>query len=260
MTTQTVEHAAQALYTARVKRTRIDNIPDGCRPASVDEGYRIQDHLMTLLGQRVYGWKIGATSQKARDFVGIEDASLRARMLAINCYEHPGNLKDHFFFMRAVECEFAFTLGRDLPSADAPYDTRAVLAAIESLHPAIEVSDSRFVDWTTVGGPALVADNCNDGAFVRGEALRDWHDTDLCKHEVTLFVNDKVAATGSGGEVITGPLGVLLWLANECAALNQGLRAGEVVTTGSCTGVVMAAAGDRIRADFGTFGMVELDF
>ena len=260
MNPQNIERAAQVLRTARVNRTRIDNIPVDCRPGSIDQAYCIQDRLTALLGERVYGWKIGATSQKARDFVGIEDGSLRARMLAVNCYEHPGELQEHFFFMRAVECEFAFTLGMDLPPGDAPYDVAGVLAAVDSLHPAIEVSDSRYVDWTSVGGPALVADNCNDGAFVRGQAVANWRDTDLCKQQVTLFVNDKIAATGSGGEVISGPLGVLVWLANEFTAADQGLHAGDVITTGSCTGVVVAESGDRIRADFGTFGKVELNF
>ena len=103
--------------------------------------------------------------------MGIGDASLRARMLAANCYEHPARLDQHFFFMRALECEFAFTLGCSLPPDAAPFDRETILDAIESLHPAIEVSDSRYTDWTRVGGPALVADNCNDGAFVRGAAL-----------------------------------------------------------------------------------------
>ena len=260
MTPENIERAAQTLCIARVNRARIDNLPDDCRAATIDEAYRIQDRLIALLGERVYGWKIGATSQKARDFVGIKDESLRARMLAINCYDHPGDLSEHFFFMRAVECEFAFTLGMDLPPDGAPYDKTAILAAIGTMHPAIEISDSRYLDWTSVGGPALVSDNCNDGAFVLGEAVSKWQDTDLTNHQVTLFVNEIETATGSGGEVITGPLGVLTWLANQSAAAGQGLGAGQVVTTGSCTGVVVAEAGDRIRADFGNFGTVELAF
>lgn len=260
MTPETIDRAARALCNARVNRSRIDAVPDGCRPATIGEAYRIQDRLIALLGEQIYGWKIGATSQKARDFVGINDGSLRAQMLAVNCYDHPANLKDHFFFMRALECEFAFTLKKDLPRGSAPYDEAAVLAAVESLHPAIEVSDSRYTDWTGVGGPALVADNCNDGAFVRGARAADWRETDLTQHEVTLHRNDEVVANGSGAEVITGPLGILVWLANELAEAGDGLRAGQVITTGSCTGVVVAEPGDRIRADFGTFGEVELTF
>ena len=259
MTPAALEQAAQALYRARFNRTRIDNLPDGCRPSGMDEAYHIQDRLIALLGEPVYGWKIGATSQKARDFVGIREGSLRARMLAVNCYEHPADLSRHFFFMRALECEFAFTLGSDLAPSDAPYDEASVLAAVESMHPAIEISDSRYTDWTGVGGPALVADNCNDGAFVRGAAVSGWRDVDLTKHAVTLARNDEVVASGSGGEVITGPLGILMWLANQMAVAGEGLRSGQVITTGSCTGVAVAQPGDRVRADFGTFGNVELE-
>ena len=260
MTPQTIDEAARALFAARANRVRIRNVPDDCQASSIDDAYQIQDRLIDLIGQQVYGWKIGATSQKARDFVGIKDASLRARLLADNCFEHPADLRDHFFFMRAVECEFAFTLGVDLPAGEAPYDQETVVASVDSMHPAIEISDSRYLDWTSVGGPALVADNCNDGAFVRGAKVEQWRNTDLNSHAVTLFVNDEHVASGSGGEVITGPLGVLVWLANELAVRGMGLHAGQVVTTGSCTGVVVAQPGDRIRADFGKFGKVELCF
>ena len=119
--------------------------------------------------------------------------------------------------MRALESEFAFTLKTDLPPEGAPYDEAAVLAAIDTLHPAIEVSDSRYRDWTSVGGPALIADNTNDGAFVLGDALPDWRDLDLAGHQITLSRNGEIAATGSAAEVITGPYGVLVWLADECA-------------------------------------------
>lgn len=260
MTPQAIAQAAQALCNARMNRVRISNVPEGCCADTIEQAYHVQDQLIALLGQRVYGWKIGATSQKARDFVGIKDASLRARMLAINCFEHPADLSDHFFFMRALECEFAFTLGMDLPPSGAPYDQTAVMGAVDSMHPSIEISDSRYVDWTKVGGPALVADNCNDGAFVRGEEVLGWRDADLNNHEITLFINDHKAATGSGSEVITGPLGVLVWLANDLAAHGKGLHAGQVITTGSCTGVVLAEPGDQVQADFGEFGKVVLRF
>ena len=233
-----IEWAARALYTARSDRVRIDGLPESCRPSTLDDAYRIQDRLIALLGESTVGWKIGSSSQKARDFVGISDSSLRARMLDMNCYEHPAALGEHFFSMRALECEFAFTLGRDLAPSAGPFDEDAVLAAIEDMHPAIEISDSRYTDWTGVGGPALVADNCNDGAFVRGPPATAWRGTSLTRHRVTLHVDDRLAATGSGGEVITAPLGVLVWLANDLAARGMGLSAGQIVTTGSCTGVV----------------------
>lgn len=255
-----IERAARALCTARSDRVRIEGLPESCRPSTLEDAYRIQDRLIAMLGEPIGGWKIGATSQKARDFVGISDGSLRARMLDVNCYEHPAALGEHFFFMRALECEFAFTLGHDLPPSAAPFDEDALLAAIEDMHPAIEISDSRYTDWTGVGGPALVADNCNDGAFVRGPPATGWRGTDLTRHPVALHVDDQAAAEGSGGEVITGPLGVLVWLANDLAARGMGLSAGQVVTTGSCTGVVPVEPGARVRADFGSFGVVEAEF
>jgi 2-keto-4-pentenoate hydratase len=54
------------------------------------------------------------------------------------------------------------------------------------------------------------------------------------------------------------PLNALAWLANELPRWGRSLQAGEFVTTGTCTDVYTAQAGDEIRADFGALGSVEL--
>ena len=65
MTPENIDRAAQALCTARVNRSRIDRVPDGCRPATIEQAYRIQDRLIALLGEPVYGWKVGATKSES---------------------------------------------------------------------------------------------------------------------------------------------------------------------------------------------------
>ncbi|MBI1893372.1 MAG: hypothetical protein HYS14_04600 [Candidatus Rokubacteria bacterium] len=66
--------------------------------------------------------------------------------------------------------------------------------------------------------------------------------------------------TGRGEAVLGHPLNALAWLANELPKWGRSLKAGEFVTTGTCTDIYVAKAGDNIQADFGTLGSVEVVF
>jgi 2-keto-4-pentenoate hydratase len=42
---------------------------------------------------------------------------------------------------------------------------------------------------------------------------------------------------------------LLVWLANRCRGRGAGLQAGQVVTTGSCTGMLFASPGTAVHAE-----------
>jgi 2-keto-4-pentenoate hydratase len=136
-----------------------------------------------------------------------------------------------------------------------------MLAAVASLHPAIEVPDSRYEDFTRVGAAQLIADVACACWFVIGPATRaDWRAIDLSQHRVATYRNGAVAGQGSGGNVLGDPRSALAWIANELCAYGDGLRAGDVVMTGTCLTPVPVSAGDNIKADFGKFGVLEAGF
>jgi 2-keto-4-pentenoate hydratase len=254
-----VTAAAEALREARLRHQRMDALPEVCRPPTIADGYRVQDALVAFMGEAVVGWKIGSTSKKAQKIVGTI-GPFAARILASNFHASPAALPADGFFMRALEAEFAFRLGADLPVRDTPYGRDEVVAAAGALHPAIEISDSRFTDWAKAGAPSLIADNGNEGQVIFGDPVTDWRDIDLPGHEVVMIVNGETVAEGRGANVLGDPIEALVWLANDQRQRGHGLRAGEAVITGSCTGVNMAEAGDTARAEFGSLGAVELKF
>ncbi len=56
---------------------------------------------------------------------------------------------------------------------------------VASLHPAIEVPDSRFADFTRAGAAQLVADNACAHQFVLGPPTEaEWRGLDLAAHLV----------------------------------------------------------------------------
>ncbi len=74
-----------------------------------------------------------------------------------------------------------------------------------------------------------------------------------------MTVDGKLAAetTGnSGGD----PLRLLTALANHCTGRTGGLRAGDMVTTGSITGIIFAKPGTVVVGDFARLGTVRLEF
>jgi 2-keto-4-pentenoate hydratase len=164
------------------------------------------------------------------------------------------------FFMRVIEAEFAFLMARDLAPRPEPFSRGEVADAVEGALPGIEIVDSRFNEWTSVGTESLVADNDCHGAWVRGTLTPDWRKVDLAAQEVRLFVNGKIVQTGSGAAVLGHPLNALHWLADDLRGRGAVLKAGQYITTGVTTDIYMAQSGDQIRADFGQIGTVELTF
>jgi len=73
-------------------------------------------------------------------------------------------------------------------------------------------------------------------------------------------VNGTLLREGTGSNVLGHPLNALEWLVNNLSARGIGLRFGQYITTGVTTEVYMAERGDRITADFGPVGSVDLTF
>ena len=109
-----------------------------------------------------------------------------------------------------------------------------------------------------MGALRLVADATAHTAFVSGSPSSEWRSMDLNSHRATMFRNGAKISEGTGANVLDGPLSVLLWTANHLSRLGDTIEAGEIVTTGTCTGITPVSPGDVAIADFGSLGKVEL--
>jgi len=253
-----ISAAADILWRHWTASTRIPQLPEACRPSDRRDGYAIQHALAARSGQPVVGWKIAATSLAGQRHIGV-DGPLGGSLLADRILASGASIPLDGNNMRVAEAEFAFRFGRPLSTREEPYGLDEVLQAVESLHPTIEIPDSRYDDFARVGAPQLIADNaCASWLLVGAAVASDWRTHDLASHIVHTFLNGTPAATGSGSNVLGDPRLALTWMANELRVYGGGMRAGDLVTTGTCIAPIAIAPGDRFRADFGELGALEV--
>ena len=260
MTERDIDSAAATLWQKWQQSLRISELPEQDRPANRVEGYAIQARLADLSGQDITGWKIAATSAAGQKHIAV-DGPLAGRLLSKRVLKNGATISLSGNLMRVAEAEFAFRFRRDLAKRKPPYSMDEVLNAVESLHPAIEVPDSRFEDYTIVGAPQLIADNACACWFILGPPVEtDWRQFDLAQHRVDGYRNLQHVSSGTGANVLGDPRIALTWIANELSQFSDGLLAGQVVTTGTCITPIPVTPGDQVRMDFGVFGSLEVRF
>jgi 2-keto-4-pentenoate hydratase len=203
--TQQSAQAASILFKNWQQRTRIDGLPDACRPGDRAAGYAAQAEVVRVSGQKVIGWKIAATSAAGQKHIGV-DGPLAGPLLADRVMINGATVPLDGNIMKVAEAEFCFHFGTSLPKRAELYTEDEVLEAIDALHPAIEVPDSRYNDFARVGAAQLIADTACACWFVLGAATdADWRSRDLVAHAVTAYKNGTPAGTGSGANVLGDP-------------------------------------------------------
>jgi 2-keto-4-pentenoate hydratase len=237
--------------------TKLGALEPSQRPQSREQGYAIQAELEK--SGKLFGWKIAATSEAGQKHINVA-GPMAGRILSQTVIADGGTASMHGNEMRVAEPEFCFRMARDLPPRPLAYSVAGVLDAVATLHPAIEIPDSRFADFVSAGEAQLIADNACAHLFVLGAATAaDWRNRDLVEEKPVITMRGRTFV-GHGRNVLGDPRVALAWLANELRELGLTLRAGEVVTTGTCHPPLPIASGDRMEADFGVLGKVSVGF
>lgn len=246
-----IERAAELLIEAHRNFRQIAERPQ-FGPRSRADAFAIQDRVCAALGG-AGGWKTGASGPDVEPIAAPLPASLIGPA--------PAELPASRFHAIGVEAELTFRFARPLPPRGRPYERDEVLAAIESLYPAIEVVDSRMGAWGQQDDLWKLADNQINGYFLYGASVADWRARDLEHAPVELLIDGEIAVShANGGNPAGDPLRVVIWLANHLAGTREGLKAGDIVTSGSCTGLVWVSPGAHVVARFPGIGEAEVRF
>lgn len=258
MQAQATEKAARAaliLAEARRSGQPIEGLPSEVAPTTEEEAWAVQREVMRLLGLSVGGWKCAAPPGRPQS---------GAAMPAAGFVRSPARQALPWGQQLGIEAEIAIRIGADLPGRPGrPYTRADILDAIAGVMAAIELVQSRYTDLRAVSNFEAMADSIAHFGFVYGEDAPGWRSLDLAKRPVRLTFGEEVKVDQIGGNPSSDPLLPVVWLANRLPEIGTHLRAGEVVTTGSCTGLIFANPGTpeplRISATFEGLGGVSLD-
>jgi 2-keto-4-pentenoate hydratase len=217
--------------------------------ASDADTYPVQDAVFRQLwpGERPAAWKVGAPNDK------VEPAASPIRFV----HRSPASVSAAGMQMIGVEAEIAYRIGRALPARARPYMDEEIADAVEEIVVAIELCDTRLAGWKNAPPLWKLADFQSNAALIAGSGTRNWRAIDFARQEVELVFGGKTKRA-SGAHPFGNPFRLLPWTAVHCARRGGGLRAGDIVTTGSWTGIDFVARGDLVVARFPGIGEAQL--
>jgi 2-keto-4-pentenoate hydratase len=251
-TTASPSQAAALLLHARRSGNRIAPLPDACRPRTEAEARAIQNEVTRQLGDAIGGWK--AALLPDGDFLC---APIFKRLIA----QSPARMPAASVPPLAVEAEMAFRLDQPLPPRPAAgFRADDIAGSIGAAMAAIEILDSRYQAAFASPRLDLLADHLGNGAVVVGEAVADWSGFDRANLAVSLDVNGVRVVERAGGNPVGDPLRVVLAFAAHTARHGLAVTPGQIVITGSYTGVHSASPGDRIVARLGNLPVATITF
>lgn len=223
------------------------------------EGYETMLSVARNLGWQALGWKIAGTNlniqRKLRTNGTVFGRTFRQFHTMSPAHLNWGHLLDPL-----VESEFFFRMGADLRPRKEPYRAAEVADAVEAVFIGIEVAECRFSRHHLPSQNLLVADGFASGRYVQGEEISNWQQVLAQPVQVTVHRNGELRASGSSEDVMAHPLHAVTWLANRLSELGVTLQSKELVSSGSCTGMVRARHHDHIEARFDSLGTVAIHF
>ena len=245
-----------SLRAAKEKAVPVDGLASRVGKLSMEEAYHVQDMLnedRLQKGQKIIGWKVGATSQSVMRQLKIHEP-IYGRMTSESHYSVLKKVCASDFCKLAVEGEIALILGKDLQGSG--FTSADVISATTGVMGAVELVDCRTKGWKPSIEEA-VADNSLHAGFILGPVMKPPTGFNLTREGVILRKNGQLLSSACGVEALGDPVGVVAWLANKLAESGRYIKNGEVVLTGSLTEFFFVEPQDTIDVSFSSLGSIQ---
>lgn len=255
----TVGVAADRLARAHRTGTPCPPVRDLIGRDDIAAAYLVQEgfnRARTHRGATVVGRKIGATSQAVQDQLGVDQPDFG--VLFDDMAVQDGDPIDMARLIQPkVEAEVAFVLAADL--ADGPLDDAQVRRSIAYAVAALEIVDSRILDWD-ISFADTVADNASSGLFVLGSQRRTLLELEPVDVTMSMTIDGEKRSVGNGAACLGDPLRAVAWLAHQARTFGEPLRAGHLVLSGALGPMSPVAPGDTVVAEISGLGSVTAHF
>jgi 2-keto-4-pentenoate hydratase len=245
------EQIADAFRQARLGAVALAAYPGGVVPATLEEAYVIQDLAIENWPDAIVGWKV-ATIQP--DWRARYPGERLAGPVFSRRLEFAGQERLDAFMIEggfaAVEAEFAIHVGAGFPMFQRFDDVEQLRPFVDGVHAAIEIAGSPLATLTALGPGSTISDFGNNAALIIGAPLTGYFDRDDASWTTGMTVNDSLVGEGSAARLANGPMGAMLFLANNLFERGLTLRPGDWISTGASTGIHQVKVGDLAQADF----------
>jgi 2-oxo-hept-3-ene-1,7-dioate hydratase len=265
LATHEITAAADQLYSAEKSRIQIPPLTLRHPEMDMDDAYAVQKAWVDRKiadGRKITGYKIGLTSRAMQMAMKIDTPDFGV-LLDDMAFKDGAKIRAADFTDPRIEVEFAFVLKDSLFGEDVTVDD--VMAATDYVVPALELIAARSyrVDPET-GYTRTVCDTIADNAANAGYVLSDTRiepgSIDLPWSGAMLYVNGDIEETGLAGGVMGHPAHGIRWVCKRFAPHGIGLQPGQIILAGSFTRPVIVTPGDKICADYGPLGTIEVEF
>lgn len=215
------------------------------------DAYAIQAGVMASLGP-VGGWKTGRSA--------ADQPAIRAPILASAIRPSPALWQPAEVRLRGLELEIGFRIDAALPPADAPDFMQRLAEAVTPL-PIFEIVDSRLADPQAASTLWRLADCQLNAGLVYGAPLEGpWRPEDFIRPMARLTADDAEVCAGPATLPGGSPFDLLANLVRDCGNHCGGLKPGQMVTTGSFTGLRYFAAGTTLIGEIASMAPISVTF
>jgi 2-keto-4-pentenoate hydratase len=216
--------------------------------------------LLAEDGERICGWKIGF-------LYAPRQPPMICPLFASRTFSSPAAVPLALTPSLRIEPEVSFILLADLPArtrAYRPDEVAEVLAAC----PSLEIVDTRFdtrvrsirqmLDDKS-GRLEAMADHNTTGAYITGKPVAAWQQLDFASMHAVMHQGGRKLVETVGGHAFTDPFLPCVVLANLMRH-QDGLKAGQLLVTGSFSGFFEAVPDLPVTAEFDGLGSAQATF
>jgi 2-keto-4-pentenoate hydratase len=245
-TQEQIDQAAGLFVAARKSGTPGPRLPESCRPADSNASIAIQYRTLELLGEKIGGWKCGIPTPNGVMLAPITASTVTRSTPAA----FPGK-------KATIEPEIAFVMGRDLPARDTAYTDAEIRAAVLEARFCLELINTRFANKNEASFLEILADCFNNWGLFVGPVVENAFTRPLEKLHAKVTTPTETIFDAERSHPSGHPLTSFTWLVHFLNGRGEGLKAGEIVTTGSYAGIVDVPAGEPLRIELAGIGVIE---